>query len=120
MLREPLRAACPVSGTLALSSGPRRDAGCNVMKVVREGPIRITKATVETAWKRRAKGRCLIIGNATCGGVALVVNPTRMIWRCNSRPRGTGPAAERRTGIAAAKRGRRMKRLVEDCAKARA
>ena len=59
------------------------------MKVLREGPVRITKATVDAAWRRRKPGEWLVIGDAGCRGLALVVNPTGMAWRFDYKPRGT-------------------------------
>lgn len=66
------------------------------MKILREGPTRITKATVEAAWKRRAQGARLIIGDAECRGLALVVHPTAMAWRFDYKPRGLDPATGKR------------------------
>lgn len=58
------------------------------MRVLREGPVKITKATVEAAWKRRAQGQRLMIGDLEQRGLALVVNPTGMTWRFDYKPRG--------------------------------
>lgn len=55
---------------------------------VSEGPMRITKATVDAAWKRRADGVRLLVKDAGCRGLVLVVNPTSMTWRYDYRPRG--------------------------------
>ena len=66
------------------------------MKVLREGPAKITKATVEAAWRRRAQGQRLMIGDAACPGLALVVNPTGMTWRFDYKPRGTDPITGKR------------------------
>ncbi len=66
------------------------------MRVVSEGPVRITKATVEAAWRRRAPGERLIVRDMACRGLALVVNPTGMAWTFSYRPRGTDPATGRR------------------------
>ena len=66
------------------------------MQVLREGPVRITKATVEAAWKRRAPARRTVIGDAACRGLALVVNPTGMAWRFDYKPRGTDPTTGKR------------------------
>lgn len=66
------------------------------MKVLREGPVRITKATVEAAWRRRAPGQRIVIGDAECRGLALVVNPTGMAWRFDYKPRGTDPTTGKR------------------------
>ena len=55
---------------------------------VSEGPIRITKTTVDGAWKRRAANVRLLVKDAECRGLVLVVNPTSMTWRYDYRPRG--------------------------------
>jgi integrase len=66
------------------------------MRVLREGPVKITKATIEAAWKRRAKDQRLMVGDAECRGLALVVNPTGMTWRFDYKPRGVDPATGKR------------------------
>ncbi|MCC7428037.1 MAG: site-specific integrase [Alphaproteobacteria bacterium] len=66
------------------------------MRVLREGPVRITKATIEAAWRRRAPGPRIMIGDAECRGLALVVHPTGMTWRFDFKPRGTDPSTGRR------------------------
>ena len=63
---------------------------------VSEGPVRITKATVDGAWKRRAEGVRLMVRDAECRGLALVVNPTSMTWRFDYRPRGVDAHTGRR------------------------
>ena len=64
--------------------------------VLSEGPVKITKATLEAAWKRRAAGQRLVIRDAACRGLALVVNPTGMAWRLSYKPRGTDSLTGRR------------------------
>jgi len=66
------------------------------MKVVSEGPVRITRATIEAAWRRRKKGRRLILRDDECRGLALVVNPTGMTWSYSYRPRGIDAITGRR------------------------
>ncbi|MBD0273912.1 MAG: hypothetical protein ICV73_18540 [Acetobacteraceae bacterium] len=66
------------------------------MRVLREGPVRITKATVDAAWRRRCKDQRVVIGDAGCRGLALVVNPTGMAWRFDYKPRGTDPRTGKR------------------------
>jgi integrase len=66
------------------------------MKVQRDGPVRITKATIDAAWRRRAKDARLVIGDATCRGLALVVNSASMAWTFSYKPRGTDPTTGRR------------------------
>lgn len=63
----------------------------DVMRVVREGPIKITKATIEGAWRRRSSEQRLILGDAVCRGLALVVNATSMSWVFSYKPRGQDP-----------------------------
>lgn len=94
----PLRMSgqCPVSATPALPSDARGGPEVKAVKVTREGPVKITKATVEAAWKRRAKGQRIVIGDAVCGGLALIVNPTGMTWRYDYKPRGIDSATGKR------------------------
>jgi hypothetical protein len=66
------------------------------MERLSEGPVRITKATVEAAWKRRRKGLRLTIRDMECRGLALVVNPTVMTWNVSYKPRGLDPSTGRR------------------------
>jgi len=66
------------------------------MRVLREGPVKITKATIDAAWRRRASGQRLMIGDSECRGLALVVNPTGMTWRFDFKPRGMDPRTGRR------------------------
>ncbi len=66
------------------------------MKVVSDGPTKITKATVDAAWRRRLTGQRLILRDAECRGLALVVNPTGMTWSYSYRPRGVDPITKRR------------------------
>lgn len=66
------------------------------MKVLREGPVKITKATVDAAWRRRQADVRLMIGDATCRGLALVTNPKGQTWRFDFKPRGLNPATGKR------------------------
>ncbi|MDE2333979.1 MAG: tyrosine-type recombinase/integrase [Rhodospirillales bacterium] len=66
------------------------------MRVVSEGPTRITRATVQAAWQRRAPGQRLIVRDAECRALALVVNATAMRWETSYRLRGVDPATGRR------------------------
>jgi integrase len=66
------------------------------MVVVSEGPIRITKTAIDSAWKRRLPGRRLILRDADCRGLALIVNPSSMTWSFSYRPRGRDPSTGRR------------------------
>jgi len=66
------------------------------MKVLREGPIKLTKATVDTAWRRRASGQRLVLSDAECRGLALIVNATSMAWSYSYKPRGMDAATRKR------------------------
>jgi integrase len=66
------------------------------MRVVTEGSVKITRATIEGAWRRRAADQRLIIRDRDCRGLALIVNPTTMTWIYGYRPRGTDPLTGRR------------------------
>lgn len=64
--------------------------------VTREGPLKITRAAIEAAWKRRAPAQRTIISDAECRGLALVVNSPSMSWRFEYRPRGIDPLTGKR------------------------
>jgi integrase len=66
------------------------------MRVTSEGPTKITKATIEAAWRRRKPEHRLIVRDKDCRGLALIVNPTSMAWSYGYRPRGTDAATGRR------------------------
>ncbi len=66
------------------------------MRVLREGPVKITKTAIDAAWRRRAKDTRLVLGDAACRGLALVVNPASMAWTFSYKPRGTDPVSGRR------------------------
>jgi integrase len=66
------------------------------MDITSEGPTKITKATIDAAWRRRAKDNRLIIRDKDCRGLALIVNPTSMTWSYAYRPRGADPVTKRR------------------------
>ncbi|MFM2149835.1 MAG: hypothetical protein RLZZ187_2141 [Pseudomonadota bacterium] len=66
------------------------------LTVTSEGPLRITKATVEAAWRRRVAGQRLVIRDLECRGLALVVNATAMAWVYSYKPRGQDPLTGRR------------------------
>ncbi|MBV8525209.1 MAG: hypothetical protein JOY71_24320, partial [Acetobacteraceae bacterium] len=59
-----------------------------VMRYVTEGPVSITRATIEVAWRKRKAGVCLTVRDAECRGLVLVVSPTTMAWRYSYKPRG--------------------------------
>lgn len=66
------------------------------MQVVTEKPVRITKATIEAAWRRRGPKRRMIVRDLECRGLALVVNPTGMTWSYSYRPRGVDLVTRKR------------------------
>lgn len=66
------------------------------LQVVREGPVKITKATIEGAWSRRASGQRLVLADAGCRGLSLVVNATSMSWVYSYKPRGTDATTGKR------------------------
>jgi integrase len=85
---------------MSCSTGqPRTEQDANRtarMKVNSEGPLRITRATIEAAWRRRKPRHRLIIRDSECRGLALIVNATSMTWSYAYRPRGIAPATGRR------------------------
>ncbi|MFH5927033.1 tyrosine-type recombinase/integrase [Roseomonas xinghualingensis] len=66
------------------------------MEKASEGPVRITKATVDAAWRRRRPDFRLTIRDTECRGLALVVNPTSMSWVVSYKPRGLDPRTGKR------------------------
>jgi hypothetical protein len=66
------------------------------VRVTSEGPTKITRATVDGAWRRRKPDHRLIIRDQNCRGLALVVNATAMRWEFAYRPRGADPVTGRR------------------------
>jgi integrase len=66
------------------------------MLVISERPVKITKATIDAAWRRRVAGQRLIVRDKDCRGLVLIVNPTAMAWSYAYRPHGTDPVTGRR------------------------
>lgn len=66
------------------------------MERISEGRVRITKATVDGAWRRRRPDVRLTIRDTECRGLALVVNPTGMTWAVSYKPRGADPLTGKR------------------------
>lgn len=66
------------------------------MRVTSEKPVKVTKATIDSAWRRRRPGERLIVRDKDCRGLALIVNATTMTWTYAYRPRGTDPRTGRR------------------------
>jgi integrase len=85
-----LRDICPVN---VLSDGT---AAVRTMKVISQDPTKITKATIDAAWRRRKSDQRLIVRDKDCRGLALIVNPTSVTWSYAYRPRGTDPLSGRR------------------------
>ncbi len=79
---------------VASPPGPRRPM--ILMQVISDGPVKITKTTIDAAWRRRKDEQRLIIRDKDCRGLALVVNPTRMTWTYSYRLRGVNPASSTR------------------------
>jgi integrase len=71
-------------------------SGRIAVRVTSEGPTKITKATIDAAWRLRAADARLIIRDRDCRGLALVVNATSMTWVYSYRLRGTDPSSGRR------------------------
>ena len=66
------------------------------MRIIREGPTKITRPTIDSAWRRRAAGLRTVIGDFECRGLALIVNATSMSWVYTYKPRGVDPSTGKR------------------------
>ena len=66
------------------------------MRIIREGPTKITRSTIDAAWRRRAAGLRTVIGDFECRGLALIVNATSMSWVYSYKPRGVDPSTGKR------------------------
>ena len=66
------------------------------MRIIREGPTKITRSTIDTAWRRRGAGLRTVIGDFECRGLALIVNATSMSWVYSYKPRGVDPSTGKR------------------------
>jgi integrase len=66
------------------------------MRVTSEGPIKITRATIDAAWRRRGTDHRVIVRDRERRGLALIVNATSMTWAYSYRPRGVDPATGKR------------------------
>jgi integrase len=66
------------------------------MRIIREGPTKITRPTIDSAWRRRAAGLRIVIGDFECRGLALIVNATSMSWVYSYKPRGVDPSTGKR------------------------
>ncbi len=58
--------------------------------------VKITKTTIDNAWRRRADQDRLIIRDLECKGLALFVTKTGMRWEFSYKPRGTNPRTGKR------------------------
>lgn len=65
------------------------------MRVIREGPTKITRSIIDAAWRRRASEFRLVIGDLECRGLALVTNATSMSWVYSYKPRGIDSTGRR-------------------------
>ena len=66
------------------------------MLITSEGPTKITKATIDAAWRRRKPEHRVIVRDRDCRGLALIVNATSMAWIYSYRSRGIDPTTGRR------------------------
>jgi integrase len=66
------------------------------MRVSSQGPTKITKATIDAAWRQRKPEHRLIVRDKDCRGLALIVNSTSMAWSFAYRPRGIDALTGRR------------------------
>jgi integrase len=64
--------------------------------ISRQGPLRITKTTIDTAWRTRKSKQRVVVTDLECRGLALIVNPTSMTWRFDYKPRGVDPHTGKR------------------------
>lgn len=62
----------------------------------RAEPTRITRASIEAAWRRRAPNTRMIIPDQACRGLCLVVHAHSMSWVYAYKPRGLDPITGRR------------------------
>jgi integrase len=74
------------------------DNGVTMSKqqVLRQGPVKITRAVIDAAWKKREPAHRTILSDADCRGLALIVNATSMAWRFEYKPRGVDPLTGKR------------------------
>jgi Arm DNA-binding domain len=66
------------------------------MRIIREGPTKITRSAIDAAWRRRGAGVRTVIGDFECRGLALIVNATSMSWVYSYKPRGVDPSTRKR------------------------
>ncbi len=66
------------------------------MRVITKPRAKITRATIEAMWRQRGPAQRLIVRDAECRGLALIVNSTAMTWCYAYRPRGIDPRTGKR------------------------
>lgn len=66
------------------------------VSIQREEPTRITRASIDAAWRRRTPNTRTIIPDQTCRGLALVVHAHSMSWVYTYKPRGLDPVTGKR------------------------
>ena len=66
------------------------------MEILSEGPVKITKATISSWWRRRKPKQRILVRDLECRGLALIVNSTSMVWSYSYRPRGNDPVTGQR------------------------
>lgn len=66
------------------------------LREVGEGPLKITRAVIDAAWRRRDRNTRIVIRDIECRGLSLVVTAGTMSWVFSFKPRGKDPATGRR------------------------
>lgn len=64
--------------------------------IQREQPARLTRSSVDAAWRRRAANTRTIIPDQACRGLVLVVHAHSMSWVYSYKPRGLDPVTGKR------------------------
>jgi integrase len=67
-----------------------------MMKITREGPVKIGIKTIERAWRNRAKDARLVITDSERPGLALITNAGSQTWAYSYKPRGVDPETGKR------------------------
>ena len=66
------------------------------VRILRTDPTKISRRTIEAAWKGRAAETRTVIPDAECRGLALIVNATSLSWVYSYKPRGLDPRTGKR------------------------
>ena len=66
------------------------------MRVVTKPPAKVTRAGIETTWRRQSADRGLIVRDKPCRGLALALRATAMTWGFSWRPRGLAAQTDTR------------------------